>query len=141
MQLAVYSLLDGALTYEGNPVPTFDEKRNIAGDPNIYVLLSTQTETASNDSATDCVIATESTIDIEIIHKTGYEITKKAIHSIADQILGAIITGPGSGLIEAEGFQVLNQRRTRSVTRNFSLTESQSVISRIITISATFIEN
>lgn len=139
LRKAVYNCLNSNITSLNGVVGVFDEKRKVSETTNLYILLSTQQETDNNTSD---AFMTDSSIDIEIVHKTGFEITKDAIDDISDQILSLIIPQPDSaaGLVPDPLFQIQNVRRTSTITRNYSITESSSVISKIVTVSCLIVQ-
>lgn len=135
---ACRDLLTG-LTYNGTPVPVGDEKLkyNDRG-ATLFVTFGTQTE--SPDNTSDAFI-TDSSIDIEINHKTGFEVSKDAIDDVSDDILNILLPYP-----ETDGFQVQDGvliqcvTRSQAITRNYSLTDTQTYISKIITITCKIVQ-
>lgn len=139
LRMACYDLLNGNLTYAGQTVPVGDEKLRDNARANLFVVFGTQQETP--DDTSDAFI-TDSQIDIEIYHKTGFEVSKDAIDDVSNQILEILIPTPygGDGFLVQNLFQINCVRRLSSVTRNFSVTDSQSVISKIITITCKIVQ-
>ena len=139
LQMAVFGALNGNLSYNSANVPVYDEKKEVGQNDNLYVLLSTQQEN-DNPQTSDAFI-TDSSIDIEITHKTGFEVSKKVLNNISNQILEILIPTPSTnGMAVQNLFQIQNVRRTASITRNLSISETQSVLQKIITISAQIVE-
>jgi hypothetical protein len=138
LRMAVYNLLNGNISYNGQNVPVYDEKRRVGDTDNLFIILGTQQE--SDDDTSDTFI-TDSSIDIEIQHRTDYEVSKDAIDEVSNQVLDLILPTP-----QTNGFAVQNLaliqcvRRSRSVSRNFSLTDSQSIVAKIITITCKIIQ-
>lgn len=138
LRMAVYNLLNGNISYNGQNVPVYDEKRRVGDTDNLFIILGTQQE--SDDDTSDTFI-TDSSIDIEIQHRTDYEVSKDAIDEVSNQVLDLILPTP-----QTNGFAVQNLaliqcvRRSRSVSRNFSLTDSQSVVAKIVTITCKIIQ-
>lgn len=123
----------GQLSYNGISVPVYDEKKRDKQLANLYVVLSTQQETDDN---TDTSFTTDSSIDIDITHKTEFEISKDAIDEVSDQILELLLPNPDGPGWNVSGFLIQNIRRSSTISRNFSLTDSQSIIAKIITITS-----
>ncbi len=135
---AVYNLLNGAITYDGNTIPVFDEKKKATSNANLFILLSTQQET--DDNTSDAFI-TDSSIDIEINHTTEFEVSKDAIDDVANQILSLILPTPTTdGLTAPEGFQFTLVRRTSSISRNYDMGFSDTLIAKIITVSVKIVQ-
>lgn len=125
-------LLSDNLSYDGKTVPVYDEKIRDKQSPNVYVIFGTQQE---SDDNTDNSFTTDSSIDIEITHKTEYEVSKDVIDLVANQILEILIPLPDHAGFQYGDFQVQNVTRRSAITRNFSITDSSSIIAKIITIS------
>ena len=139
LEMAVYNALNGQLSYNSVNIPVYDEKRRVGQSDNIYVILSTQQE--SEIETNDCAFVTLSSIDIEILHKTDYEVSKTVINNISNQILQILIpTQVTTGLAGVSGYQLLHVRRERAITRNFQITDSESIIAKIITITCQIVK-
>lgn len=128
----IRDLIAGNLSYNGTTVTVYDEKIRDKQRPSLYVLFSTQQETDDN---TDTSFTTDSSIDLEITHETEYEVSKDAIDEIGNQILELVIPAPDFPGYDYLGFQVQEVRRTSTITRNFSITDSSSIVAKIITIT------
>lgn len=136
---AVFNKLNGAITYDSVPVPVYDEKKSVSSSANLYILLGRQTE--SDDIQDDNTFAATNTLEIEIWYKTGFETSKQAVHSVSNQILQLLIPTPyTSGLGVQDHFQFLNLRRTSAITQGFQITDTQTVLAKIITISAQIVQ-
>lgn len=134
-RVAIYNLLNGNLgTFQGSTIKLFDEKKKVGETGSLYVVLSTQSETPTD--LNDCAFIVNSVIDIEIIRKSGFEVTKNDIDEVANTIYGLILPDvQTSGLTTPSGFQFDIPVRTRSLTRNLSITDAESVLTKIITFS------
>ncbi len=138
LRMAVYNLISGQLSYNSTNVPVYDEKRKVGATDNIFVILSTQQET--DDNTSDAFI-TDSSIDIEINHKSDFEVSKDAIDDVANQILTLILPTPSTDGFPVQSlFQITCVRRTSTITRNFSISDSQTIIAKIITISSKIVQ-
>ena len=135
---AVFAVLNGQLSYNSVNVPVYDEKRKAGATDNLFVILGTQQE--SDDDTSDAFI-TDSSIDIEIQHRTAFEVSKDAIDEVGNQILQILMPTP-----QTDGFQVQNLflitcvRRSSTISRNFSLTDSNSIVAKIITITCKIVQ-
>lgn len=129
-RLAVFNCLNGNL----NGINVYDEKKKVAATDTVFVILSTQQETPTD--LNDCAFITRSSIDIEIVCKTGFEVTKDTIDDVANLILKLITpTVQTSGLTTPSGFQFEIPVCTRTLTRNVSITDSESVLVKILTFT------
>lgn len=137
---AVYTALAGNITNSSTPVNVYDEKKPAGVTDDIFIILSTQQESEAPQETSE-TFSTLSTIDIEIWHKTGYEVSKATIDAISNQVLTIIVpTTYSTGMAQPSGFQILNVKRDRAISRNVSLTDSQSVVGKIITISCIIVQ-
>lgn len=141
LRKAVYNCLLDSVTIDSSIIPVFDEKRRIGVTTNLYILLSTQQE--SDDNTSDAFM-TDSSIDIEVVHRTGFEVSKDTIDDISNQILTLLIPDPNAdtGLPTYADplWQITLVRRVSSITRNFSITDTESVVAGIVTIQAKIIQ-
>lgn len=138
LQTSIFNLLDGNLSWNGSNIPIYDEKTKIGNTDNIVVILSTQQEAPAGEQS-DCGYFTESSIDLVVMQKSEFEVSKAAIHNVGEQILNILFPSYPETAIVCPGFQVIG-RRTRAITRDFSITNTQSVVAKIITISCLMIE-
>lgn len=138
LRWAIFGLLDGQITLNGAIIPIGDEKIR-AGDPNgLFVTFGTQQE---RNVSTDDAFITESAIDIEITQKTGYEVSKDDIDDVANLILDKIMPYPDTDILTTDqGFLIQNIQRLSSITRSMAVTDTESVVSKIITVSATIVQ-
>jgi hypothetical protein len=127
------------LTYNGTPVPVGDEKLKYSDRAaNLFVTFGTQTE--SPDNTSDAFI-TDSSIDIEINHKTGFEASKDAIDDVSNDIMDILMPTPSTdGFAAQSGVLIQCVTRSQAITRNYSLTDTQTYISKIITITCKIVQ-
>ena len=131
-------LLDGNLSWQGVNVPVSDEKRRIGDDVTLYVTFGTQTE--SDDNTSDAFI-TDSSIEIQILHKTEFEVSKDALDTVSNQILEILMPTASTDGFEVQNlFQITCVRRTNAITRNFSISDSQTIVGKIITITCKIVQ-
>jgi len=136
---AIYDALSGNVTYNSVQVPVYDEKTFVTNTASVFILLSTQQETPQDD--TDCGWTTLSSIDVEIVVKTGSEVTKNAIDTISGTVTGIILpTRSTVGITQPSGFQVTHLERTSTLTQTVSLSPTESILIKIIKFSAIFVE-
>ena len=126
LRKAVYDAL-GSLTYNSASVPVYDEKTPQGNTANMFVILSTQSETAVERNSTAFI--TQSSIDLEIWHKTSYEVSKDGIDDVYEDIIDTIFPSIGSlGITAPSGFQFQEGFRESSVTQSVQLSETESVL-------------
>lgn len=132
---AIYDALNNVIS-----VPVYDEKKHVGDADAVYVLLSTQQET--NQTLTDCTWITLSTLDISIVVRTPHEVTKDVQDDIEEEILEILFPVAAGDVLETSvsGFLIQNMFRESSLTRNLSITPTDSVLETIIRISATITE-
>lgn len=122
----------------GISVPVYDEKKKVRDNTSLYVLLGTQQE--QNDDTMDTFI-TLSTIDIEVCHKTGSEVSKDKMDDVGNEILERLFpTVQTDGITDPSGVQIQNLRRERTITRTIEITPTESMVRKIITISSQIVQ-
>lgn len=120
-------------------VKVYDEKKKVGATDDIFVLLSTQSESPTEDN--DCAWITRSSIDVEIIVKTGSEVSKDTIDDLANTILALVKpTVSTHGLVTPSNFQFQNLFCESSISRNISLSETESILSKILKFTCTIVE-
>jgi hypothetical protein len=136
---AVNAALGGNITYAANPVPVRDEKIYTGESPKIYILLSTQQETDTD--RTDCTWTTRSSIDLEFITRSGSEVSKDVLDDVSNDALELLIGLPTSGLIpNPSGFQITDVVRESAITRNITLTGTESILQKTVRIIFTILQ-
>jgi hypothetical protein len=142
LRKAVYDLLKDQIVIDEVTIPVFDEKRQAGvGSGNLFIVLSTQQESESTWQ-TDCNFCNRSSIDIEIMVKTAYEVTKDTQDDVEQQILDILFPSYVGDVLQdaVPGLCIQNLRRERSLTRNLTLSNSESVMQTIITVVADITE-
>jgi hypothetical protein len=142
LRKAVYDLLKDQIVIDEVTIPVFDEKRQAGvGSGNWFIVLSTQQESESTWQ-TDCNFCNRSSIDIEIMVKTAYEVTKDTQDEVEQQILDILFPSYVGDVLQdaVPGLCIQNLRRERSLTRNLTLSNSESVMQTIITVVADITE-
>lgn len=135
LRLAVFSCLSGNL----GGVSVYDEKRKVTATDNTFVILSTQQETPSNEN--DCSWISRSSIDIEIYQKTGSEVSKDTIDDLSNTVLTLLMpTISTSGLTAPANLQFCNPFCESNLTRNLSLSETESVLLGVVRFVITIIQ-
>lgn len=135
---ACRDLLSGNLSWQGVNVPVSDEKRKLRETAPLYVTFGTQQE--SPDNTSDAFI-TDSSIDIEIHHRSEFEVSKDGIDDVSNQILEILMPTPETdGFLVQNLFQITCVQRQSAITRNYGLTDSDTVVSKIITITCKIVQ-
>ena len=137
-RLAIFAALTGQLTYNTLAVPVYDEKQAVTGDEKVFVLLSTQTSTPER---ADNLFARHASIDIEIIAKTGSEISKDVIDDVGDEILTILFPSYGVfGVTVPSGWQFAEAFYDSEISRVFEISQTESILRKIIKISAIIVQ-
>lgn len=129
----VYSLLNGSVSLN-----VYDEKKHVGDADTAFVLLSTQQESES-EYETDCSTVNESILDIEVIVKTGSEVTKDIQDDAEQEILDQLSPWMQSGA-SYEGLAIQRFRRISSITRNLSISPTESIMQTVLRVGATITE-
>lgn len=138
LRLGIFAVIDGQITYNATPVPVYDEKIYTSESPDLYILLSTQQETPAGDQ-NDCMFIRDSFIDIEIIRRTGSEVSKDAIDDVSDQLYQLLLPSQGGAGFTVSGFQVSDPRLVTANSQNVTLSQTQSVLRKICKFAVTLI--
>lgn len=130
IRLAINTLINGTVMYNGIAIPCYDEKIFTGETPDLYILYSTQQESPGPDQ-TDCTFNMNSSIDIEIIRRTGSEVSKDAVDDVSNDIMQLVIPSQGTAGFTLSGFQIVNAVRESAITQNLTITETQSILRKI----------
>lgn len=131
LRKAYYQLLKDVLVYDNTTIPVCDEKQKQGQDNSTCVILST---VSSNPTNTFNGFSREATIVLDIVCKTPSAVSKDIVDSIAEQILELVIPTPATnGLPAQNGFQILNVVLDNDRYLNFSVSDTQSVMRRLLT--------
>jgi hypothetical protein len=135
LRMAMFNLLSGAIAYDGNTVGVYDEMND---NDDVYILLSTQQETFDETSDT---FITRSTINLEVVAKTGTTVSKDVLDDISDDIYTLLRpTTSTTGLVNPSGFQIHNVFRESATTQVLQVSPTQSILRKLITIVVTITE-
>lgn len=141
LRQAIFDALDGNITVGGNTLKFYDEKAPSTDDETFYGILSTQQETGSNDN--DSSFITQSSIEIELIQKTGSEVSKDDIDDAYEQIMEILIPEPftlGNTVTVPSGFQFLNPYRESCITNTVILSPTEAVITERFRVVFTIVQ-
>lgn len=131
LRQAVYDEINGNLTWDGLNVPIYDEKEE--SNATLYVLLSTQTETADDHFSG---FITKATILIDIVHRTFDSVSKDAVDTVAGQIGENLLPTPNfTWLTPPAGFIYANVKRESARSLDFQISHKDSVIRKLLTYS------
>lgn len=134
LRKAVYELLNGNLSYNGN-VPVYDQKAKKGEEPKNLVLIST---ISSNDSPTTFSSwGRDMDIVIDIVTLTNDSASTNIADAIAGQILALWMpTVTTNGLTQAN-FEYLNCRLSTDRYLDAMLTQTSFKVRRLLTFSIT----
>ncbi len=135
LRIAVFNCLSGNV----GSLPTFDEKQKVTGTANLFIVLSTQQQVPDEDISESWI--SRASIDIEVVQKTGSEVSKDDIDDASNTILGLLLPSPWvSGVVTPPGLQFTNAKCESIISRNLSLSETESVVQKIIRFSVQVIQ-
>jgi hypothetical protein len=139
LRKAIADCITGNISYGSNVVKVYDEKIFTGEVPTIYILLSTQQESSTEEN--DCTWITRSSIDIEVIAKSGFEVSKDIIDDVSNSMMELIAPLPGlNGFSQQSGFIISGIVRESALTRNVQISETQSILQKIVKFTATIIQ-
>lgn len=134
LRLAVFNALNGVIS-----VPVYDEKKLVSATDDTYVLLSTQQETPTEE--TDCTWITRSSIDLQVMQKTGSEVSKDDIDDISNEILVILMPTRGTlGITAPSGLEFQNPAIESIVSRDLSLSETESILIKLVRFVVTIVQ-
>ncbi len=133
-RLAVFSVLNG----NTGGIPIYDEKRLVSSIDNTFILLSTQQQTPQDEN--DCTWVSRLSIDIEVYNKTGSEVSKDTIDDVSNTILGLLLPTVGVSPISSGGIQFTYAFAESIISRNIGITETESVLQKVIRFVATGVQ-
>lgn len=137
LRAAVYQALGGNVNV-GGVIPVFDEKKSVTSSAKLYILLSTQQEVNSDTMDT---FMTQSFLDIEVCQQSGSEVSKDDIDDVSDAVYAILFPSPyQSGLTNPSLMQIQNLRREKTITRALEISATESILRKIITVSALIIQ-
>lgn len=135
VRTAFFQLLNGQLTFGGNPIPVSEGMKIPGNTSPIYVILDGQT---SSPKYVFNGWATDETIDIDINFKAGATVAKATLDNIAGQILALLYPDPANtgvyGLPAQPGVQFLNLVVNADRDLSLSLNASNTLGRRILTL-------
>ena len=124
---AIFNALDGQITYNSVAVPVVDEKIRNSAPSDLFIVLSTQSESPVERNSSS--FNTLSSIDIDIVQKTGTEVSKDGIDDVYEDMLEIIFPSISTlGLTVPSGFQFQEGFRESASTFLVQDTPTQSVL-------------
>lgn len=124
---AIFNALDGQITYNSVSVPVVDEKIRNSAPSDLFIVLSTQSESPVERNSSS--FNTLSSIDIDIVQKTGTEVSKDGIDDVYEDMLEIIFPAIGTlGLTVPSGFQFQEGFRDSCSTSIVAISETQSIL-------------
>ena len=126
---AYYTALNGQLTYDASPVPVVDDKLEDDQNDTLYVVMSTQT--AVDDSPFG-KFDHETTMLLDIVYCPQDTVSKDVVDNVAQQIFNIILPTPETHGLTATGVQITNVTVENDSYLSFVLSNSRSVMRRLI---------
>ena len=124
---AIFNALDGQITYNSVAVPVVDEKIRNSAPSDLFIVLSTQSESPVERNSSS--FNTLSSIDIDIVQKTGTEVSKDGIDDVYEDMLEIIFPSISTlGLTAPSGFQFQEGFRDSCSTSIVATSETQSIL-------------
>lgn len=136
---AYYTLLTGAVSYNGSNIPVYDEEANPSGNT-YYIIISTVTDT---NQAVKTKFFTDTEIIIDVVTLLDYQMTKEK--EIVDVICGKIMnlvlpTKETTGIADTADFQAISVRRESSNHLPVADTGTKKVVRRVLRFAQTIVE-
>lgn len=128
-----------ALSGNTGGINMYDEKRKVNSSDTTFIVLSTQQQTPDTDS-NDCTWVSKCFIDIEVYQKTGSEVSKNIIDRVANTVLTVLLPSVGVTPVVASNVQLANPYCESIISRNLSLSETESILQKVIRFAVTAIQ-
>lgn len=128
---AINGVVTGQITVGAITLPDYDEKVFTGESPALYIVYSTQQETPGPEE-NDCSMIVRSSIGIEIIRRSGSEVSKDDIDDASDQLYQILIPSYGTAGFTIPGFNISYAARESAITQNLAITETESILRKII---------
>lgn len=142
LRLAVYNKLKFVVAYavgdENTYLNFYDEKRLASVRDTVFGIFSTQQETPTEQN--DCTFIQHSSIDIEIYQKTGSEVSKDLLDNLSNQICVLLVPTPYNTTIVSSNLQFTHAQIDSIISRNISISETESVLAKIIRFSVNIVQ-
>ncbi len=124
---AIFAALDGAVIYDGNAVPVVDEKLRNNAPATLYIILGTQQETSIERNSSTWI--KQSSIDIEVIERTGTEVSKDAVNDVGELITEILLPTINTiGIAVPTGFQFSEAYVESASTATVILDNTESIV-------------
>lgn len=133
-RIATFTALNGNL----GGINLYDEKKKVGQTDTLFVVFSTQQQTPTDDN--DCTWISRNTLDIEIIQKSGSEVSKDVVDDLSNLILSILLPTPGVTNITSGNLQFGYARAESIISRNLSISDTESIIQKIIRFSVTIVQ-
>lgn len=136
---AYYDLLDGNITYNGSPIPVYDEEADPSGN-SFYIIISTVTDT---DKPVKSKFFSDTQIVIDVITLLDYQITKEKeiVDVICGKIMNLVLPTPDTtGIADTADFQAVSVRRESSNHLPVADTGTKKVVRRVLRFTQTIVE-
>lgn len=134
VRTAIRTALQGNVTYNAAVVNVYSEQN--FQDEDLFILLTTQTETDESDKTYENKRAT---IIIDVVHEVSAGVTFDVVDNVAGQIM-AIMQPSRTTTITIPGLQVLNLKRLSSNTLNIPNAD-KNIMRRLLRYEMILIEN
>lgn len=132
-RLACSSVLQGVIS-----INLYDEKRWVTATDSVFGVFSTQQQTLIEDN--DCTWISRCSIDIEVIQRTGSEVTKDDVDDISNEICVILNPSPGVTPLAYSNLQFMSPQIESIISRNVSISETETIIIKIIRFVCTIVQ-
>lgn len=139
LRSAYLNLLSDGITYNGSPIPVYDQEADPTGN-DFYIILSTATDVPIENRGR---FINETTMLIDVVTRVNYTLTKQTeiVDTITQKILSLVIPSIGTtGLSSDSDFQITNVRKESSEHLPISDSGTKKVVRRVTRFSQTLIQ-
>lgn len=132
------TLTGGAVTYMGQAVNFYDEKKKVGRTDKVYVLFGTQQTTRDRTSE---YWITDERIDLEILHAEEFEVTKDFIDDVSNQIYQLLMPNPiNDSLPDPTLMQIQHFELEQALTRAVEVSPTKTIVSKLLTFSCKIVQ-
>lgn len=139
LRRAIDQVLTGNVLINGQPINFYDEKKKAGNNEALYCIYGTQQSTP--EQAMDSAWITRENIDIEIIQKTQFEVSKDLVDEISNQLYTLLMPQKiSSALTNPHLMQVQYFDLQQAITRSLQVSDTESIVQKIVTFTCLVVQ-
>lgn len=138
LRLAIHAIINNNVTYNGQFIKFYDEKKKVGQTDKVYGLYSTQQTTRDRTSES---WITDEKITIELEHKSDFEVTKDFLDDVSDQVYQLLMPNPiNDALADPSLMLIQHFELEEALTRSVEISPTETIVSKLLTFSCKIIQ-